>query len=124
MANSYYQFKITEKGIEVPKENLLVTAFFECLYFLLSKVIPKANPDFEKSIDNVIWWMIEFDNNGLPIREIGLDIDKNVIFRIPFKENIGYWLDNDLKLEDFKKSFDLYEIPEYLFRKYWLEFSE
>jgi hypothetical protein len=77
----------------------------------LESILPKANPDFEDRIPQVAFWLIEFpDEDSEPSREIGLDDNGQVILKTPDERNFGYWVDNDLTLNDFKRLFiALYE---------------
>ncbi len=87
---------------------------------LVSIFIPKANPDFENEIDQVMFWLLEFeDENSLPNREIGLDKDQNVLMKMPFNENYGYWIDNDFTFSDFMKMFDAEFITQTFFEEQW-----
>jgi hypothetical protein len=75
---------------------------------ILFFIIPKANPDFESKIDLVRTWYLEFeDQNSIPISEIGLDEKNEVILKMPFKKNYGYWTDNLLKYNDFDRLFKI-----------------
>ena len=31
-----------------------------------------------------------------------MDADGNVVFKAPYEDNLGYWVDNDLTLEDYR----------------------
>ena len=66
---------------------------------LLSTVLPKANPDFDHKIAGVRYWLVELDfATGIPQREIGLDKNAQVLLKMPFEDNYGYWTDNNLLL--------------------------
>ena len=88
---------------------------------ILSKILPVANPDFDKKIDDVKYWMIEFDETGLAEREIGLDRNSKVILKMPFKNNYGYWTDNNLQFDDFIKTFVCEKIEKKVFEHKWQE---
>ena len=85
----------------------------------LSKIFPVANPDFEEIIDNVKYWMIEFSEAGIPEREIGLNKNQTTILKMPYKNNYGYWTDNNLVFGDFLKKFSCEEIDRELFEEKW-----
>lgn len=73
--------------------------------------IPKANPDFENLIDDVSEWQLEIDGEtGLPDREIGLDVNGQVILIMPWRENYGFWTDNNITVDYFKEHFKVTEI--------------
>ena len=100
MDNTYLKIEL-EETIK-PKRS----SFFKTLLWkFLSTIIPKANPDFENQIQNINIWLIEFDENGITEREIGLDKDEKTVMIMPWKDNYGYWTDNNFKLQDFKKWF-------------------
>ena len=107
----YLEFRLTNKNKNYENKNLFKKMLFDLLEFLLEKIIPISNPIQSKLIDKVEYWMIEFEIlSGNPIREIGLDINKNVIVKFPFKNDYGYWLDNNLTLNDFIAKFETKEI--------------
>jgi hypothetical protein len=43
---------------------------------------------------------------------------------MPFKNNYGYWTDNNLLLEDFKKNFKTLEVSQDSFENYWSLFEK
>ena len=91
---------------------------------LLSTVLPKANPDFDHKIAGVRYWLVELDfATGIPQREIGLDKNAQVLLKMPFEDNYGYWTDNNLILTDFEACFNTSKIDETTFIKYWEAFS-
>jgi hypothetical protein len=86
----------------------------------LTKIIPKANPDFDAKMDEIQYWLVECDNEtGIPEREIGLDKERRVILKMPYKNNYGYWTDNNLLLKDFKEHFVVSEISQESFEQSW-----
>ena len=64
--------------------------------------IPKANPDYENKLHLVKEWVIEFDESGLPDREIGLDLNGNLVLSGPNSNNYGFWLDSNMLFKDFQ----------------------
>jgi hypothetical protein len=118
MGKVYIQFSIPDNKAKA--ENWLKSAAKRMAVTLLSSIVPKANPDFDNKIDAVKYWMVECDTTtGIPQREIGLDEENNVILKMPFRNNYGYWTDNHLLLEDFNKHFDACAISSDLFEKKW-----
>jgi hypothetical protein len=88
--------------------------------FCFQLVLPKANPDFEDKIKLVAYWLLEFkDKSSVPNREIGLGINEDVILKMPYKKNFGYWVDNSLTCEDFQKTFEVEEITKEYFDEKW-----
>ena len=80
--------------------------------------VPGAHPGYDSKMYLVKKWLIEFveDDGGLsPWREIALDADGNIVFAGPDKQNYGFWLDTDMKYEDFKGE----EIDKDVFERYW-----
>jgi len=93
--------------------------------WILSSIIPKGNPDFENKIELVETWIVEFENETeIPEREIGMDKDGQIIVKMPFKNNYGYWTDNNLLLPDFKEHFETTEINQNSFENYWSLFEK
>ena len=87
---------------------------------LLELIIPKANPDFEDKIHQVLFWLIEFPTeDSTPAREIGLNAAGEVIVKMPDENNFGYWVDNNLTLIDFKRLFPVEYLAEEYFEKLW-----
>ncbi|MFI0428505.1 hypothetical protein [Mariniflexile sp. HMF6888] len=64
------------------------------------------------------------DETGIPEREIGMDKDGRIIVKMPFKNNYGYWTDNNLLLADFKGHFETIEISRDSFENHWSLFGK
>ena len=63
------------------KPNKIQEFFIKSAIGILKKVIPEANPDYDKQTDNVKKWLVEIDiETKLPDREIEL-----------MKTGIQYW---------------------------------
>jgi len=80
--------------------------------------IPRSNPSYNSKMHLVKTWLIEFTEEGgylKPWREIALDSSNNIVFAGPDKNNYGFWLDSNMKYEDFKGEI----ISEEDFEKYW-----
>ena len=60
-----------------------------------------ANPGYLDRMHRVRSWLIEFDDDGLPAREIGLDAEGGIVLAGPGGGNYGYWHDTDLRLQYF-----------------------
>ena len=113
--------KIELEEIIKPKRS----SFFQnLLWKFVSTIIPKANPDFENYIHDVNIWLIEFNDNGIPEREIGLDKDDKTVMIMPWKDNYGYWTDNNFKLQDFMNGFKYSEIEDEYFESRWKCFTK
>ena len=113
-AKVYIQFEDPTPGEE--KE---LTKLQKTIVNLLSKIIPKGNPDFDEKIGKVKTWFLEYNvEDNYANREIGFDKDFKIILRMPFKDNYGYWTDNHLTMEDYLK-FNPKEITKQQFEEKW-----
>jgi len=118
MKTTYIQFEAPKSDNQTSKESWLKKTFVN----ILTKIIPKANPDFDNKIDEVKWWLVEFET-GVPQRELGLDIEGKMIMKMPYKKNYGFWTDNNLLLDDFKKHLNVKEIDKTNFEAMWSSFQ-
>jgi len=116
---TYIQFDAPKRDSR-DDEKSFGTQLLEKVLMILTKVTPTANPDFDCKIDEVEYWLVECDDDGIPEREIGLDKEKRVIMKMPFKDNCGYWTDNNLLLNDFKEHFIVSEINKQTFEQMWV----
>lgn len=108
--------KIKEPGRQAKNEMFIQRG----IRFFLELIVSKANPDYENKIDLVVYWLLEFeDDHSTPEREIGLNSDGDVMMKMPYKKNCGYWVDSSLTVEDFKKSFETVEITKDYFDNKW-----
>ena len=114
----YIQFKIYSNQNNKEQTNL----FFRGLEFIIEKLIQAANPDFEKVIDHIREWCLEFnDKEPIQLRDIGIDKNGKVIAKMPYKDNYGYWTDNSLTYDDFLERFETSEITQEYFESKWIE---
>jgi len=121
MKTIYIQFETPKCDKQTSKESLLKKTFVN----ILTKILPKANPDFEDKINEVKWWLVEFDReNGKPKREIGMDKEGRVILKMPFKDNYGFWIDSNLSLNDIKNFCIVSEISKKSFEYNWELFDK
>ncbi|MES9900423.1 MAG: hypothetical protein ABW148_15570 [Sedimenticola sp.] len=79
--------------------------------------VPKANPGYENKMHLVKEWVLEFDEENLPFREIALDDTGHPVFAGPSEENYGFWLDTNMTYSDFEGS----EVDSSEFEKLWVE---
>lgn len=84
--------------------------------------LPISNPDFEDKLEDVKYWLLEFDDEDFPIREIGVDVNGEVILKMPYKKNYGFWIDNELKYTDFIEMFLAKEVDQIFFKEKWNNF--
>lgn len=125
MKSTYIQFEAPKSDRPTAQDGLIKSSLKKALIGILTKIIPKANPDFEDKIDEVHYWLVECDNeSGIPQREIGLDKEGRVILKMPFKANHGYWTDNNLLLNDFEELFVVSKISKDSFEKSWELFDK
>ena len=91
---------------------------------ILSTILPKANPDFDKLIDQVEYWLIEYKRTeDAAWREIGFDKNAHSIVAMPLGKNYGNWTDNHLTLDDFE-TFGITAITQEDFENEWTEFEK
>lgn len=108
--------KIKEPDRAAKKERFIQAV----VRFVLELIIAKGNPDYESKIDLVVYWLLEFkDELSTPEREIGLTSDSDVIVKMPYNKNQGYWVDNNLTIDDFRKSFEVVETTKEYFDDKW-----
>lgn len=111
----YLEFKMLNQNTKIK---------INCFYKIITRLVYffklSANPDYDEKINEVEYWVLEFENkNEFPIREIGLDKNKNIILKMPYKNNYGYWTDNNMRYEDFLSSFKCKIVSEDYFNKKW-----
>lgn len=122
MNTVYIQFQVPKKTEIKSSSQSSIKNFAKNI---LAKIFPVANPEFENKIDDVEYWLVECDKeSGIPQREIGLDQQGRVIMKMPFKDNYGYWTDNNLLLNDFKEHFAVSEISKEVFEEQWTLFDK
>ena len=76
------------------------SAVQKVLRWALTRVLPDANPDYR--FDLLHEWLVEFDDEGLPGREVGLGADGEPVFSGPNDRNYGFWLDTHMTIDDFE----------------------
>ena len=119
MSNTYIKFRYPDSKVKRVPENIGKRLAKD----VLESIVPIANPDFEKKIDKVAFWLIEFENDSYyPNREIGLDSSGKTIMIMPWEKNYGYWTDNNLVIENFRLHFKTIDITREEFEKYWSSF--
>ncbi|MCP5531160.1 MAG: hypothetical protein H7A44_12050 [Opitutaceae bacterium] len=58
--------------------------------------IPAANPHAEPQFPKVKKWLLEVDDDGTPLREVGLDAEGSPIFRMLDGDDYGFWSDSNV----------------------------
>ena len=124
MNRIYLQFKANKANTsEAEPKNWLGRAIENSLYKILTSIIPKANPYFNGKIKDVYEWIIEVEEDEMPTREIGINKEGSVIMIMPWRENCGYWTDNNLIAEDFIESFECTTVNQNEFENLWKNFA-
>jgi hypothetical protein len=122
---TYIRFETPKSSNVILKDGLIAKSLKKLIVRFLALFIPTANPDFENKIDKVKYWLIECDNEtGIPQREVGLDEEEKIILKMPYRKNYGYWIDNNLLLNDFKEHFIISEISKQYFEESWIKAIE
>ena len=105
---------------EAPRGTKVKATFKTFIKKTIERALPVANPDYGNAIDDVRYWLVECDYvSGIPQREIGLDSKGEAIMKMPYNSNYGYWIDNNLLLDDFKRHFEVSEITREFFEQHW-----
>ena len=95
---------------------LLATDFREpSTWWQRLTVIDTANPSYRGKYHRVRSWLIDFDEDGIPRREIGLDEKDGVVMAGPSKDDYGFWLDTNMRYSDFTGE----AVPEEYFENLW-----
>ena len=119
MSNTYIKFTSSDSVVQKVPGNIGKGL----AKVVLESIAPIANPDFDKKIDKVATWLIEFENDSFyPNREIGLDSSGKTIMIMPWEKNYGYWTDNNLVIGNFRSHFKTIDITRDEFEKYWSSF--
>ncbi|MEL7185398.1 MAG: hypothetical protein AAFN50_03040 [Pseudomonadota bacterium] len=63
---------------------------------LMQRFIPEANPSYRNKMHLIDTWYIEFDKQGLPNREVGVDADGLPVVAGPSSTDYGFWLDSNI----------------------------
>ncbi len=82
---------------------------------LLRRFIPEANPSYRNKMHLIDAWYIEFDEQGLAAREVGVDSSGRPVVAGPTSVDYGYWLDANVTDVDI----DGDEIEEREFEALW-----
>lgn len=81
------------------------------------RLVPNtANPGYRGKHHLINSWLIEFDDDDHPWREIALDASGSIVFAGPSKTDYGFWLDTNMRLSDFTGE----SISEEYFERMWL----
>ena len=78
-----------------------------------------ANPGYRGKHHLIRSWLIEFDEKGLPHRELGLDESDSVVVAGSSESDYGFWCDTNMQLSDFEGE----SISSEYFEKLWGAFG-
>ena len=121
MNTVYIQFQAPKSQITTEIENSLKRCYGNLVTNILTVIFPVANSDFGNKINDVKYWLIECDTkSGVPQREIGLNFQGEVLVKMPYKANYGFWTDNNLLLDDFQEHFKAAELTKEEFEQKWI----
>jgi hypothetical protein len=62
---------------------------------ILERLLPQANPDFERSYQEVVDWWFELDDKNVVHREVAFNASGRAIAAGPLGENYGIFTDLD-----------------------------
>ena len=63
--------------------------------------VPKANPGYREQMHLIDRWLVEFEDDGNPWREIGLTTDDQSAVAGPSERDYGFWCDTNMTYKDF-----------------------
>lgn len=109
----------TAKATNWPEKEPIMAKIIRLLLWF----IPQPNRENEKKFHLLVEWLIEFDDDGHPIREIGLDKSgEPILAGDVWDETFGYWLDTNMMYEDFLDA-ETSEIEKEEFVMMWNKFK-
>jgi hypothetical protein len=88
----------TKLATDWPRKEPWQVKLISCILFF----IPRANPDYDRKMHLVKEWLIEFEDHDTPWREIAIGADGTPLFAGPGNGNYGFWLDTNMKYENFE----------------------
>ena len=97
------------------------TLWEKIIDWLLNHFMPMANPTLEENLGYVKEWYLEYDDvEEYTNREVGVAENGFVVFKAPFEENLGYWCDDDMTMDDYR-NLNIHAISKEAFEKLWNE---
>jgi hypothetical protein len=95
LTTDFKYVKFYSPWLTLEKKKRIESFWIYVLKFINWFFIPKDNPDFDKLIDDVAEWLVEIDTNtNKAKRQIGVDISGQIIMKMPWLENKGFWHSN------------------------------
>ncbi len=78
------------------KPESLGVRLLHALVKLLFIWVPKGSPDYDgRTWAAVAYWLVEVDDEGYPMREIGFTAQHRPVLFAPTDRNMGMWTDSD-----------------------------
>ena len=84
----------------------------------LTRLMPRANPDFELAYEKIVTWWLEIDDNNIVQRELGFDDMGTPLVAAPLGDNHGIFTDLDSAPEGLGA-----DIEHTTFEQTWQEFT-
>ena len=84
---------------------------------VMRQFIADANASYRGKLHLVDWWYIEFTEDGLPHREIGVDVSGVPIVAGPSSADYGFWSDTNMTRPDL----DGDEVDQQEFESLWIQ---
>ncbi|MEM1270888.1 MAG: hypothetical protein AAGI08_12670 [Bacteroidota bacterium] len=81
----------------------------------LSLILATPGPAYTQKLHLVEEWLIEFDEAGVPWREVGLSKEGEPVVAGPDAQTYGFWCDTNMRWGDF----DGQEISAEVFEEAW-----
>ena len=81
----------------------------QALAWVLMRIVPTGSPDYDNvRFSLVSYWLVEIDEEGYPMREIGFTSQDNPVLFAPTTRNFGFWTDSDrvFSLDEFETQDD------------------
>ncbi len=63
--------------------------------WVLQRVLPRANLDYDAHDEQLVYWLVEVNDQGQAEREIGFSAQNEPLVFTPTDRNYGVWTDSD-----------------------------
>lgn len=125
MEAAYISFETPKTVVKFETKGHFRRSIRKLAEHILKKIFPLANPGVEDKIDHVAFWYVECDKEtGVPQREIGLDDGGELVLKLPDENNLGFWTDSSMLLDDFTQHFNATKISSEAFEEVWTRFDK
>jgi hypothetical protein len=105
-------FLRTYEATDWPEKRSLRLRIVSLLLFFL----PQSNRGYKGRWHLIRQWLVEFDESGVPWREIGLGADDLPVVSGPDDESLGFWTESNVRWGDIVGE----EIEREEFERHWL----